>query len=132
MILVDTSVWIDLFRNAESPEGRYLSDAIDREDDIAFCGVIMTEVLQGIRSDEEYHSVRRNFISNLIFLPTEIRSYQLAASVYRNARSAGKTIRNTIDCLIASCAILHNVPLLQKDRDYRTIADFSTLELVEP
>ncbi len=128
MILVDTSVWVDFFRGAGSPEADRLARAVDDED-VCLCGLILTEVLQGIRSGREHRRVRR-LLDALIYLPMERRDYVLAADLYRAARAKGKRIRNTVDCIIAACAISHNVPLLQKDKDFLALATVSKLKLV--
>lgn len=54
MILVDTSVWIDFFNGKELPHVVMLETLILQEADIAICGVILTEVLQGISNDKEH------------------------------------------------------------------------------
>ena len=129
LILVDTSVWIDYFRGKETPHTRYLTEAIGRGDDLCISGIILTEILQGISSDKEYRSVK-SLLHTLIFLPMFKKSYELAADIYRRAKAKGQTIRNTIDCLIAACAIAHETPLLQNDKDYLVVSQFSNLRLV--
>ncbi len=129
MILVDTSVWIDHFRGETSPEAHRLARAPEDNEDICICGLIWTEILQGIRSDRQYRQVRRS-LGSLVYLPLDRSGYTLAADIYRRARREGKTIRNTADCVIAACAITHGVPLLQNDRDFETIATVSELRLV--
>ena len=128
MILVDTSVWIDYFRGGELPQTQTLTLAIGRGDDLCVCGIVLTEILQGIYSEKEYHSVK-TLLDTLIFLPMPKESFELAAQIYRQAKEKGQTIRSTIDCLIAACAISHKVPLLQNDKDYAVIAHYSKLKL---
>ena len=130
MILVDTSVWIDYFRGQESAETIVLTQALSNGKDLCVCGIILTEILQGISSEKEYHSVKSLMNSTLIFLPMPKESYELAAQIYRRAKRNGRTIRNTIDCLIASCAISHDAQLLQSDKDYPVISQFSKLKLI--
>jgi hypothetical protein len=130
MILVDTSVWIDYFRGAPSPEAGRLAQSIRDEEDLCLCGLVLTEILQGIPSPEEYRRVRR-CLSALLYLPTPRRAHILAADIYRAAARAGKVIRNSVDCIIAACAIVHDVPLLQKDKDFLVIAGVSRLRLVK-
>jgi predicted nucleic acid-binding protein len=48
MILVDTSVWIDFFRGENSAERWTLHRLIQDEEDISICGIILTDILQGI------------------------------------------------------------------------------------
>ncbi len=129
MILVDTSVWIDFFRDVESCETTWLINVITDNDNLCICGPILAEILQGIVSGRECKKVKR-FFSPFIYLPTLRNTYYLAADIYRAARANGKTVRNTIDCIIAACAIENDVQLLQQDKDFLTIADVSKLKLV--
>lgn len=131
MILIDTSVWIDHFRGDGSHEAGRLARALDDNEDICICGLIWTEILQGIRSDRQHRRVKRS-LGGLIYLPLDRRGHTLAADIYRRARRAGKTIRNTTDCIIAACAIAHNVSLLHRDRDFDTIASVSKLRIMRP
>jgi predicted nucleic acid-binding protein len=130
MILVDTSVWIDFFRGLETSEANWLSAAIVEDTDLCLCGLVQMEILQGINDDVQHKRVK-SFLHDLIYLSTPKNSYLLAADLYRTARKKGKTIRNTIDCIIAACAIVNQVPLLQRDRDYLTIAAISELKLIQ-
>ena len=129
MILVDTSVWIDYFRGVNSPEARWLSSAIADDAALCICGVVLTEILQGIKSDSQYRTVKQS-LEAMLYLPISRDAYCLAADIYRAARKRGKTIRNTVDCIIAACAITNNVRLIQKDKDYLAIASVSKLKLV--
>lgn len=129
MILVDTGVWIDYFKGRKYEEVQYLATAIEHDEDICLSGIIYTEILQGIASEKEYQLVKSH-LDSLVFLSVPKESYELAANIYRRARQNGYTIRNTVDCLIAACAIFHQVPLLQNDKDYQTIKRFSKLQLV--
>ena len=129
MILVDTSVWIDYFRGVDSPEAGWLSSAIADDADLCICGVVLTEILQGIKLESQYRAAKRS-LEAMLYLATSRGAYYLAADIYRAARKRGQTIRNTIDCIIAACAITNNARLVQKDKDYITIASVSKLKLV--
>jgi predicted nucleic acid-binding protein len=131
MILVDTSVWIDFFRNVESWEAARLGTALATCEDLAICGPIIMELRLGIASDKAVKEIER-LLSPLVYLSTPRKTYCRAADIYRTARSKGKTIRNAMDCLIAACAIENRVQLLQRDRDFLTIARISKLDLVRP
>jgi predicted nucleic acid-binding protein len=129
VILIDTSIWIDFFRGVPHPKAALLEQWISTEEDLCICGIILTEVLQGIRSNVDYRNTLRHF-EHLIFLPLARAEFILAANLYRLARRKGVTLRNTTDCLIAACALSHRVPLLENDRDFRALAKISRLELV--
>ena len=129
MILVDTSVWIDHFRGVDSRESDRLRRLLEEEEDICICGLILTEILQGIRSDTQYRKVEK-LLSHLVYLPTTRDAYVTAAKLYRTARRSGVTIRRSLDCIIAGCAIENRVPLLHKDKDFDKIERFSRLKTV--
>jgi len=47
---------------------------------------------------------------------------------YRTGRALGVTIRSSVDCLIAACAIRNGLPILHSDRDFDAIARFTPLQ----
>ena len=130
MIIVDTSVWIDFFYGKDSPEVHALERVLAAEEDICVCGVILTEILQGIREDRDCRETLSRFES-FIFLPMSQRTFVKAAELYRTLRHKGITIRNAVDCLIAAVAIEHDIPLLHKDRDFNAIAKHCGLKIVK-
>jgi predicted nucleic acid-binding protein len=128
MVLVDTSVWIDFFADRSEPHVVALQKSIESEEDLCLCGIILAEVLQGIRSDEDYIKTR-NYLDDLIFLPMRQTTFIRAAEVYRSLRKQGVTIRKPVDCMIASVAIEHDIPLLHNDRDFDYVAKCSNLRV---
>lgn len=130
MILVDTSVWIDFLCDHRSAQAVYLARLIDEEEDICTCGIVLTEVLHGIRDEDQARRTERH-LSDLIYLPTRRRAHLLAAQIYRSTRRRGVTIRRSVDCMIAACAIEARTPLLHRDRDFDKIAEGSDLRVVD-
>jgi len=130
MIIVDTSVWIDFFQDKTTPQTEMLQHNLNAGEDICICGVILTEVLQGIREDRDYAKVSSRFEA-FLFLPMHRRTYESAAQLYRMLRHKGVTIRNAVDCMIASVAIEHDISLLHNDRDYDLIAAHCGLKTVK-
>lgn len=121
MVLVNTSVWIDFFNDYKSQESKTLANLIDKEVEIATCGVIAAEFLQGIRHPKTLAKLEHHFIEMQWLVPQEPDTYLNAAYLYRKLRTRGKTIRSTIDCLIAQLAAENNTLLLSKDRDMQLI-----------
>lgn len=121
MILVDTSVWIDFFANRPKPHVDTLRQRILNNDELAICGIVLTEVLQGIRDDKEHQRVKE-YMSYLMLLPLNDETFLHAAQIYRTLRKQGITIRKTNDCLIAAVALENNCALLHNDSDFRLIA----------
>ena len=124
MILVDTSVWIEVFR-ARDPFD--LEAAVDF-DDVVICLPIVQEVLQGFREENAYRRARDSMLS-LPIVESPLRSdiYLDAVGLYRAARRGGRTIRSSVDCLIAACAIRHDLEVLHRDRDYTALSKISAL-----
>ena len=130
MIIVDTSVWIDFFHGKDSPEVHTLEQILAAGEDICVCGVILTEVLQGIREDGDYLETLSR-CESFLFLPMNQNSFVKAAELYRILRHKGITIRNTVDCMIAAVAIEHDIALLHKDRDFNPIAEYCGLKMLK-
>jgi predicted nucleic acid-binding protein len=120
MVLVDTTVWIDFFSARSYPHVKALETLIINREDICICGIILTEVLQGIKRDNEFRRTRDLF-GSLIFLPMRYSSFLRSAEIYRKLRRRGITIRKSLDCMIASIAIENEIPLLHNDKDFLPI-----------
>ena len=128
--IVDTTVWIDFFRGNDTPTTEMLQQMLNAGEDICICGVILTEVLQGIREDAEHKEVASRF-ETFLFLPMHHQTFVNAAQLYRTLRRRGITIRNAVDCMIAAVAIEHDVPLLHNDRDFNPIAEHCGLRVMK-
>ena len=130
MILVDTSVWIDFFAGRELPHVTMLEQLTVDNQDLALCGIILTEILQGISTDATYRKIRRN-LSPLVMLPMHDSVFVRAADIYRSLRKRGITIRRTNDCIIAATALEHEARLLHNDRDFEPIEEHLSLMVVK-
>lgn len=117
MVLVDTSVWIDFFSARPEPHVNTFETLIADRQDICICGIILTEILQGIRNDTEFRKTRK-MLGNLIYLPIAYDDYMRSAQIYRHLRRKGITIRKSMDCMIAAVALAHDVFLLHNDKDF--------------
>jgi predicted nucleic acid-binding protein len=118
MILVDSSVWVDYFNGTASRETDFL-DSILGSESVAIGDLIMTEVLQGFRSDSDYNQAKV-LLTGLTVL--EMLGQDLAiktADNYRALRRRGATIRKTADCIIATFCVERRLPLLYSDRDFK-------------
>jgi len=128
-ILVDTSVWINVFKGLETKSSLFLKHN-NNDFIIATCPVIVQEVLQGIVSDQQYTHLA-NYFRALEHLPGD--QYLLAeesAKMYRKLRKHGITVRKPNDCLIAMFAIKNDMVLLEDDRDFKMIAKYTSLKLL--
>jgi len=124
VVLVDTSVWIELFRR---PAKVQLDDVVDF-DDIVTCLPVIQEVLQGFDSEPVFLRARESMRAfPIVESPLGEDVFLEAADLYRFGRRMGVTIRSSVDCLIAACAIRHQLEVLHRDRDFDVIAKISPL-----
>lgn len=128
-VLVDTSVWADFFNDHPSPEQRALTDLFTGFDEICTCGVVVAEVFQGLRKDEGRARLADLFRDLAYLEPAGVDLYFRAADLYRALRRRGKTIRSTIDCVIAVLAEEHGCSVLARDRDMETILQSDLLSV---
>ncbi len=124
MVLVDTSVWIEVFRRGTSIR---LDDLVDFND-VVTCLPVVQEVLQGF-DDERAYRVARDAMIELPLLesPMTFAVFEEAVALYRRGRRAGLTIRSGVDCLIAACALRNDTEVLHKDRDFDALATIAPL-----
>jgi predicted nucleic acid-binding protein len=126
MILVDTSIWIELL--AGSPGVTVLEEQLLQ---FVTCGPVVQEVLQGLRAGPASDAFRERFLAiPRVGDPVSLDLYVAAADIYRQGRRKGLTIRSATDCLIAAIAIRNAVPVWHRDRDFEAIAGFTGLETV--
>ena len=97
-------------------------------DDIVTCLPVVQEVLQGFREERAFRIARESMRSlPLVESPLTIDVFDDAVDLYRRARRSGRTIRSSTDCLIAACAIRHDLEVLHRDRDFEALATISPL-----
>lgn len=128
-VLVDSSVWVDFFNGHASPERQALRDLFDSDHQICTCGVVVSEVFQGLRRHAGRIRLAELFLDLTFLEPAGIELYFRAADLYRGLRERGRTIRSTIDCLIAVLAEEHGCVLLARDRDLAMILDSGFLRV---
>lgn len=127
MILVDTSVWIELLNGRLAV--RVSADDLTR---FVTCGPIVQEVFQGLRGGELTDGFREAFLAiPRLSDPLPMDAFLEAAEIYRQGRRRGYTIRSSADCLIAAVGIRNRIPIWHKNRDFATIARYTGLEAFE-
>ena len=131
MLLVDSSVWIDYFNGAVTPQTDYLHAVLGRRE-IVVGDIILAEVLQGYRSDADFEAARRalNRFRQVQMLDTELAVQSARHS--RALRKLGVTVRKTVDCFIATCAIANDHELLHADSDFDPFEVHLGLRVVHP
>jgi predicted nucleic acid-binding protein len=124
LILVDTSIWVEVFRK---PSRVQLEDVGDLKE-IVTCLPVVQEVLQGFREEWAYRVARKALLALPIAeAPLRIEVFLEAAELFRSARRAGLTVRSGVDCLIAACALRNGLTVAHCDRDFDLLARVSPL-----
>jgi len=129
VIVVDTSVWIEVLNEQRSPQAERCVELIEAGEPIALTDIVVTEILQGFRSEREARLVERYLRAFPILRLDGLDDFVLAAELYRRARRAGVTIRKTLDCLIAAPCVRTGAPLLHADADFDRLAKCTPLRL---
>ena len=128
MILVDTSVLIDYLRGADTPKTAAFTGVLEAGIPFGICGVVYQELLQGCGSDRDFRRLRTYLDTQSFYELLDGReSYIRAARLYFDLRRSGRTVRSTVDCLIAQIAIENGLRLLHDDADFDAIQAASKL-----
>ncbi len=132
MVLVDTSVLIDLFKGNDNEAVRSFKEIIQHQVPFGITSIIYQEVLQGVRTKKEFDILNEYLSTQRFFNPKDqLASYASAAEIYYLCRKKGITIRSTIDCLIAQIALEHKLLLLHNDKDFTLMAPVIGLDLLK-
>ncbi len=118
MIIVDTSVWIEFFRNGDSQISNHLKQLL-RSGRVALTGMILAEILQGIKSPREAKVVKKS-LETLTFIDTPQRIWQLAGEMSASLRKQGLTIPLS-DILIGVIAVDKKYEIFTIDRHFENI-----------
>jgi len=125
VVLVDTSVWIDVLRDAGGSRAQRLRQVLDGNEPV-LSRFTELELLQGCADDRSWLSLRE-YLDTQDYLEMSASSWSEAARLYFDLRRRGRTVSSPIDCCIAQVAIDHGAMLLHRDRDFTAIAGVSTL-----
>jgi predicted nucleic acid-binding protein len=117
MILADTSAWIDYLRGAATPAADAL-DAVLGKEEVVIGDLILVELLQGYRRDQEAKEIAAGLSDLPIVTLCGPQLAPRAADNYRFLRANGVTVRGTIDVIIATWCIANDVRLIAADRDF--------------
>lgn len=129
MILVDSSVWIDYFNGTETRETNFLHEAFST-DIICLGDIIIAEVLQGFRSDENHRQARELLLELPCYRMLNPELALKSSDNYRKLRKKGITVRQSVDVWIATFCIESKLPLLFSDKDFLPFVE--TLQLRTP
>jgi len=120
MILVDTSVWIEIFRDKSGTVAKAFRDRIGSEISV-LSRFNQLELLQGARDEKEWELLA-DYLWTQYYLEADDNTWQWAARIYFELRLKGVTISSPVDCCIAQIAMEHGAILLHRDNDFEKIS----------
>jgi predicted nucleic acid-binding protein len=126
MLLIDTSVWINVFRDSSGNIRNQLQVLI-ADQEVILTHFNQLELLQGCRNEQEW-SLLQSYLQSQDYLELTPDSWESAARIYYDLRRQGLTVRSPIDCCIAQAALEHQVTLIHCDRDFDTISRVRPLQ----
>jgi predicted nucleic acid-binding protein len=126
MLLIDTSVWIAVFRDRTGQVRQQLETLID-DREVLLTRFTQLELLQGSLDEKEWNLLS-TYLDTQDYIELTSNSWQAAARIYYDLRRKGLTVRSPIDCCIAQAALENNLLLIHNDRDFETIAKVRSLQ----
>jgi predicted nucleic acid-binding protein len=131
VVIVDTTVWVDYLNGINTPEVEWFDRESERQR-LGLLDLTVCEVLQGVSTDAAAAQVLRRLRRFEIFNTGGLALAEAAARNDRGLRARGRTVRKTIDCLIATYCLEHSHALLHCDRDFDPFEDVLGLQVVHP
>ncbi|QDK81344.1 PIN domain nuclease [Spirosoma sp. KCTC 42546] len=128
-MIIDTSVWIDFFRDVQSAQTDLLVELLLAKERLCITPTILQEVLQGVHADNHFERIKTDLLACRMLQIDPVKAAIEAATLYRTLRKKGVTIRKPNDCLIAHYAIFYDIPVLHNDIDFDQIARFTALRI---
>ena len=127
MILVDTSVWIEVLRDKTGKTVRAFRERIGMENCV-FCRFTQLELLQGSKDEMERERLD-DYLSTQFYLEATEKTWREAARIYFELRKKGIALSSPVDCCKAQIAIESKVLLLHRDEDFESIARIRPLAI---
>jgi predicted nucleic acid-binding protein len=118
VIVVDSSIWIDYF-TGKNTSGAEKLDSLLGDELIAIGDLILVEVLQGFREDNDFRKAKQLLLSLSVVNMLDTTIALKSAANFRALRKKGITVCKTIDTIIATYCIENNLSLLHSDKEFR-------------
>ena len=131
MVIIDTTVWIDYLRGIVTKETSWFERELTSQR-FGLTDLILCEVLQGVADEAIARQVLRQLS---LFQIYDTGGEDLAVATARNLRmlrQRGRTVRKTIDGLIATFCLRQGFSLLHCDRDYNHFEVVLGLSVIHP
>ena len=130
MVLVDTSVLIDFFKDKRNKGTEKLQNIILQNIPFGITQYTYLELLQGAKNEREF-SLLDEYLSTQTFyyLNDNLKSFANAAKLRLKCNTKGLTINSTIVFLIAQIAIENKLFLLHNDKDFDKMSKIINLKI---
>lgn len=119
MILIDTSVWILIFKDKSGIEAERVQTWLGGRE-VVLTRFNQLELLQGCRDENEW-LLLSSHLEDQTYVEASVLTWQAAARIYFDLRRQGLTVRSPIDCCIAQLALENELLLLHNDKDFTVI-----------
>ena len=120
MILVDTSVWVEVLRDKKGEVVHAFRGRVGAEICV-LTRFTQLELLQGVRNEMAWKQLD-DYLETQYYLEATENTWKEAARIFFELRRKGVTLNSPVDCCIAQIAIESGVLLLHRDRDFERIA----------
>ena len=126
-ILIDTSVWIEYFRNQSQSVVDFVME-IAKNSEICVPGIILAELMQGAKSEKELSAIAE-FMDAFTMIDQTDQTWVKAGRLSHALRKKGKNV-NLTDCYIAVLAQENGCAVLTFDQHFKDIRHHTRLDLV--
>jgi len=127
-ILIDTSVWIDYFRNQSAVFVDFVAEIV-KNHEICVPRIVLAELMQGAKSEKEL-SVIADFMEAFIVIDQTDQTWISAGKLAYELRKKGKNV-NLTDCYIAVVAKENNCAVFTLDRHFKDIRPHVGIHLID-
>ncbi len=131
MVIVDTTIWIDYLNGVQTPQTDWLDSEVERQR-LGLTDLNLCEILQGVQDGKQAAETQRELMKFEVLEMGGINLAVAAAQNYRMLRATGRTVRKTVDCLIATFCLINEHALLHNDRDFDPFEQVLGLRVVHP
>lgn len=125
-VLVDTSVWIEYFREPESEIGAVL-DALMDDHEVFVPKIVLAELIQGAKSSREI-AVLGGLLEAFHIIDHGSETWMKAGRLAYDLKKKGRTVHLT-DCYLAVLACENDCRIFTLNRHFQDIEDLAGLKL---
>lgn len=127
-ILIDTSVWIEYFRNQSPVFVGFVAELVKTRE-VCVPRIVLAELMQGAKSEKEL-SVIAEFMDAFSIIDQTDQTWINAGRLSHELRRRGKNI-NLTDCYIAVIAQENNCAIFTLDRHFKEIRQYAGVQLID-